>query len=118
MLLMRKATTAWFLGVLLWPAVASASDFLSQIKKIGHDDNSAVAWRQVVANGPGALTAVLTAMDDADPVASNYLRTVVDAIGENALGAHAPLPVKELEAFIGDLKHVPAARRLAYEWLA
>jgi hypothetical protein len=115
---MRRTMRVLFLGALLWPAVAAASDLPSQIKKIGHDDNSAVAWRQVVANGPGALTAVLTAMDDADPVASNYLRTAVDAIGENALGAHAPLPVKELEAFIADLKHAPAARRLAYEWLA
>src|SRR5665213_147381 len=100
MRLMRKATAAWFLGVLLWPAVASASDLLSQIKKIGHDDDSAVAWRQVVASGPDALLAVLKGMDDADPVASNYLRTAVDAVGENALAAHAPLPDKDLDCLL------------------
>jgi hypothetical protein len=118
---MRIRTVVWTLATffaLVVGTAATPNDLTSQIKKIGHDDNSAAAWRRVVANGPGALTAVLTAMDDADPVASNYLRTAVDAIGENALAARTPLPVKELEAFIGDLKHVPAARRLAYEWLA
>jgi hypothetical protein len=115
---MRNTTALWFIGVLLWPAVAAADDPLPQIKKIGHGDDSAVAWRQVVANGPDALVAVLKAMDDVDPVASNYLRTAVDAIGENALAAHTTLPIKDLEAFIGDPKHAPAARRLAYEWLA
>ncbi len=118
---MQRTMAAWTLGVLL-PVVAGSAttpdDLPSRIKKIGHDDDSAVAWRQVVASGPDALPAVLKGMDDADPVASNWLRTAVDAIGENALAAHAVLPVKDLEAFIGDLKHAPAARRLAYEWLA
>jgi hypothetical protein len=56
-------------------------------------------------------------MDDADAVSSNWLRTAADAIGEKAVRAEAKLPVKDLEAFVGDLKHTPAARRLAYEWL-
>ncbi len=115
---MRNRITVWLLGVLLGSAAARGGDLPSQINKIGHGDENAVAWRQVVANGPDALLAVLKAMDDADPVASNYLRTAVDAIGENALAAHTSLPVKDLEAFVVDLKYAPAARRLAYEWLA
>jgi hypothetical protein len=122
---MQRTMAVWTLGILTWPAVAAAApvppapgDLLPQIKKIGHDDESAAAWRQVVAYGPDSLPAVLKAMDGADPVASNWLRTAIDAIGENALGASAKLPVKDLESFIGDLKHAPAARRLAYEWLA
>jgi hypothetical protein len=117
MLLMPTKIPAWIL-ILFLPVAGAAGDLSSQIKKIGHDDDSTVAWRQVVGAGPDALLAVLQGMDDADPVASNYLRAAVDAIGENAVAAHTKLPAKDLKAFIGDLKHAPAARRLAYEWLA
>jgi hypothetical protein len=101
-------------------AQPSPGELLDQIKKVGREGegNAAAAWKQLVAYGPDALPHILAAMDDADPVASNWLRTAADAVGEKALRDKAPLRGKDLEAFVNDVKHSPAARRLAYEWLA
>lgn len=97
-------------------------DLLAQIKKVGREGEgspaAAAAWRLLTALGPANLPDLLKAMDDADPIAANWLRTAADAIGEKALRDKALLPAKELEAFLIDHKHAPAARRLAYEWLA
>ena len=99
----------------------ASGDLLAQIKKLGRegegDPAAAVAWRQLAALGPAAMPDILKAMDSADPVASNWLRTAADAIAEKALRDKTALPAKELEAFVGDLKHAAAPRRLAYEWL-
>jgi hypothetical protein len=56
-------------------------------------------------------------MNEANPIAANYLRTAVDTIAERTLQARQPLPAKELEAFVLDKRNNGAARRLAYEWL-
>jgi hypothetical protein len=61
---------------------------------------------------------VLAAMDGAGPIASNWLRVAADAIAERALAAHQTLPANRLEQFIQDTQHAPAARRIAFEWLA
>jgi hypothetical protein len=42
----------------------------------------------------------------------------VDTVAERALASGKSLPAKDLEAFIRQKGHAPAARRLAYEWLA
>jgi hypothetical protein len=120
-------TGAGTLAVLLFLAAAtqaepSPKELADQIKKVGREGegnaNAAAAWKQLVACGPDAQPHILAAMDDADPVACNWLRTAVDAIGEKALRDKAPLRVKDLEAFVADVKHAAAPRRLAYEWLA
>ena len=118
---MRTTLTVWILALLLAPAAESAAeDPTAPIKKVGRegegDAGAAAAWRVLAARGPEALPDLLRAMDDADPVASNWLRPAVDAVGEKALRVGAPLPARDLEAFVADLKHTPAARRLAYEW--
>jgi hypothetical protein len=78
---------------------------------------AARAWRDLVRAGPAALPDVLAALDGADPVAANWLRTAVDAIAEREVDAGRGLPADKLEAFVKDTRHAPAGRRLAYEWL-
>jgi hypothetical protein len=99
----------------------SGTEGLAKLKSVGREGagNEAVAraWKDVVRLGPEALPMVLAAMDDADAACTNILRTAVDAIAEHALGRQQPLPVKQLEEFVGQKHHAGAARRLAYEWL-
>jgi hypothetical protein len=94
---------------------------LSRLRAVGREGegNAAAsrAWKEVVAQGPAALPAILTAMDGADVVAANWLRTAFDAIAERALAAGRSLPADQLERFIHETRHDGAARRLAYEWL-
>ncbi len=75
------------------------------------------ASRELSARGPEVLIEVLTAMDDADPVAANWLRAAVDAIAERTIAA-GKLPAKDLEEFVLDSRHAGPVRRLAFEWLA
>ena len=125
---MRTNKVLYSLAVLFGAALAvpagadpGPGDLLAQIKKIGREGEGegdpAGAWRQLTALGPASLPDILKAMDGADPIASNWLRTAVDAIGDKAVRDKATLPAKDLEAFLADLHHAPAARRLAYEWL-
>jgi hypothetical protein len=102
------------------PADKEVSALLARIKAVRREGagnaEAARAWKQLVAKGTPVLTAVLGAMND-DPVASNWLRTAVDAIGERALKDGKKLPKADLEKFVADTRHTSAARRLAYEWL-
>jgi hypothetical protein len=57
-------------------------------------------------------------MDDAGPLAANWLRAAVDAIAESEFHKSGKLPTARLEKFLAEKQHDPRARRLAFEWLA
>jgi hypothetical protein len=110
-------------GTLVTAAVASAADvkpLLARIKAVGKEGagnaDAARAWKELTKEGPAALLEILGSLDDAGPVAANWLRSAVDAIAEKSLAA-GQLPADKLEAFVRDTRHAGAARRLAYEWL-
>jgi hypothetical protein len=119
--------TAWFVVVGLVAAVPPAAGaaevdaLLAPIKSVGKEGTgnpeARQAWRALIRLGPDALLPILTALDDADPTAANWLHAAVDALAERALQAKRPLPAAQLEAFVKDTRHVGTARRLAYEWL-
>jgi hypothetical protein len=108
---------------LLVPAglAADPGPLLQRIKAVGREGagnvEAAAAWRELTKLGPDVLPDILTALDDADPIAANWLRNAVDAIADRALAARQPLPAAKLEAFVRDTRHAGPARRLAYEWL-
>ena len=101
---------------------APADDLVAQLKttrlprKPGQPKSPAT-WKKLVALGPEAMPTLLANLDETNVVASNWLRTAVDAIGEKALKDGKPLPTEKLEVFVADRKKDAAARRLAYEWL-
>ena len=112
-------------GVLIVAGAARAADvapLLTRIKAVGKEGAgnaaAAQAWKELTKEGPAALLEILGSLDDAGPVAANWLRAAVDAIGEKTLAAGKPLPADKLEAFVRDTRHAGAARRLAYEWLS
>jgi hypothetical protein len=108
--------------LILSPALpAEPGPFVVKIKAVGKEGagnvEAAKAWQELVKLGPVAISDILTALDDADPAAANWLRSAVDVICDREIAASRPLPATKLEAFVKDTKRNGAARRLAYEWL-
>ncbi|CAN5552385.1 hypothetical protein BH10PLA2_BH10PLA2_08550 [soil metagenome] len=116
---------AILLGVALATSANARSEdlqpLLTSLKAVGREGSGNVeaarAWRKLSKADASALPEILTAWDNADPTAANWLRTAVDVIAQRTLAAKKPLPVFELEAFVRQPNHNGAARRLAYEWL-
>jgi hypothetical protein len=125
--MIRRLSPRGFCAALLAFAVASfatAADIEQQIRAIravapegrGNQEASA-AWRELVRHKAESLPEILAAFDDANPIAVNYLRSAVETIAQRAVEKGESLPVARLEEFIGDTKHDPRSRRLAYEML-
>jgi hypothetical protein len=81
------------------------------------------AWQTLAAVDARQLPAVLAGLDDASPLAANWIRSAIDAVVERAEkqsgSTHRSdiLPRAEVERFLFDQRHGPRARRLAYEIL-
>lgn len=101
-------------------AAAEIDALITQIKAVGKEGQgnveAAKAWRELVKEGPAVVTQLLAGLDDASPIAANWLRSAVDAIADKAHAA-GKLPAGPLEAFVKDTRHSGAGRRLAFEWL-
>lgn len=119
---------AFALAVLLALTLLSAGQpadpvapLLQKIKAVGKEGEGSVAaaqaLKQLTQKGPAALIATLAALDDANPVAANYLRAAVETITDKALAAGQKLPAAELKAFVLDTKHAGPARKLAFDLL-
>jgi hypothetical protein len=102
-------------------SAAEADMLLARIKAVSKEgagnQEAAAAWKSLVALGGDALFPTLNALDDASPVAANWLRSAVNAIVEKEKANGKSLPAERLEAFVKDAKHSPISRRLAYEIL-
>src|SRR5262245_44955829 len=89
----RRLAAALLLVLMAAPG-ALATDpqpLLVRIKAVGTEGagnaDAGKAWRDLVALGPDALPAILTAFDGADERAANWLRAAVDAIAERETNA-------------------------------
>jgi hypothetical protein len=98
-----------------------AAPLIERLRAVGAEGagnaEAAKAFHTLIRSGPGNLIALLEALDDANPLASQWLRAAIDQIAERALTTRQTLPVKELAAFARQKHHNPRARFLAYEWL-
>lgn len=106
-------------------ALTAQADFkadVAAIRQVGAEGKgnplAAAAWKSLALADAKFLVPLLAAMDDANDLAANYLRSAVDAIVDRELAAKRALPQADLEKFIADTKHNPRARRLAYELIA
>jgi hypothetical protein len=120
----RKVFLTMALALSFAATLRAADDvnaLLATIKAVGKEGagNPAAtkAWQALARLGPDALPAILAGIDDDNPVAANWLRNAVDAIGERTLKAKQSLPAAALEKFLLDTKNSAAGRRAAYEWL-
>ena len=92
---MRQMMFRWTLCSLLWTFAATfggdqeAQALILRIKAVGKEGvgnvEASKALKQLVAQGPGVLTDVLAGMDDANPIAVNWLRGAVEAIAGKAI---------------------------------
>lgn len=74
------------------------------------------AWKRLANARSSELTKLLTAMQDAKPIAQNWLRSAVDAAAEKSL-ATGDFPMDAMRAFLADESNSPRARRTAFEWI-
>ena len=75
------------------------------------------AWKSLVAMGQPALPQILAGLDDATPLAGNWLRSAFETIVQNQATAGRKIDPAMLLAFLEDTKHAGLGRRLAYETL-
>jgi hypothetical protein len=112
---------------MLWAAAARPAAgpdleaLLSVLKAVGPEGagnrQAAGAWEELVRAEADQLPVILAGLDDAGPLAANWIRTAVDAVAERQLQHGGRLPAAALEQFVLERRHAPRARRLAYEWL-
>lgn len=109
---------------LAFPAFSSAATFDDQVKAIlsvgpeGKGHPAAIAAVKTLSQGSAeTLVPLLTAFQDASPLAINWLRGAFENVADHQLKATGKLPADKLEAFVKDTKNNAEARRLAYEWL-
>lgn len=108
-------------GVSLAGDTGDLQDALAKVKAVGPKGagNAAAsnAWAELSEAQASSLPTILTALDDANPLAANWLRSLVDSIGERELAAGRPLPLADFESFVLDQSHAPRSRAVAYQWL-
>jgi hypothetical protein len=101
-------------------AAEEVGSLIAQIKAVGKEGkgnaDAGKAWKELVRLGPEVLPEVLAGLDDASPIAANWLRSAVDTLADRALTS-GKLSGPQLEAFVRETHHAGPARRLAYEWL-
>ncbi|HEY3901778.1 MAG TPA: hypothetical protein VGM54_24405 [Chthoniobacter sp.] len=110
-----------FAGIGLMPLHATLDQSLRALAAVGREgqgnEMASSAWKDVVASGPSSLPELLAAAGKGSPVADNWLRVAGETIVSNARQQSRTLPVAEIEAFLKDTGHAPAARRLAFDLL-
>lgn len=115
--------STWLLGLtFLGSSSVSADEFTDHVAAIkavqreadgNVNASKAVAW--LSTQPVTSLTKLLSAFDEASPLAANYLRASAETLVDRQLKVGVALPIKDLEAFIADKQRDSRARRLAYE---
>lgn len=99
--------------------VARQIEIVRRVGIKGENHKQAVAAAaELQKSGIKNLTQVIAGMDGANPLATNWLRGVAEAIASSHVQAGNKLPVADLEKLLANTQHSPRARRLAYELIA
>jgi len=95
---------------------------LATVKAVGHEGRGNVrasqAWQTIAQADADHIVTLLRAMDDASPLAANWLRGAVHAVADRELGAGKSLPLADLKKYLADTSHNPRARRFAFDLIA
>lgn len=125
---MNVGKSLWIAAlVFALPLLANAADTslaknLERVRAVGkkgegHREAGQAAKALSQAGGLD-LPVILGAMDGASILAENWLRGIAEGVAQKQTARGGKLPVAELEKFLGETKHSPRARRLAYELIA
>lgn len=101
------------------PEAEAAVKAVRSVQNEGKGHREAILAAKKLSSLPAdQLTTVLAAMDGAGELPTNWLRTCVETISQNAQAKGQKLPVDALEKFLAEKSHSPRGRRLAYELIA
>jgi hypothetical protein len=122
----RFAAVITVLSVITPTVVRSAENeglesAIHTIRQVGPEGKgsaeTARAWKVLAKTPIEQLPLLLAGMDEATPLARNWIRAAVDEIVDRAERDKKPLPSIALESFLADASHDPQARRLAFDLL-
>ena len=106
-------------------SVDAASDLTEPIRAIravglegAGNAQASAAWRTLSAVDADLLPVILTAMDGANDLAINWLRSAVETVAARELKSGRKFPQAGLQKFLAETKHDAHARRLAFELIA
>ena len=102
-------------------ASADLADSLATINGVDKDGRghreAMAAYKAISAQSADKLPDILKGMNDAGPLATNWLRSAVETIVARELAGEGKPPVDQLNQFVLDTSNGARARRLAYEVL-
>jgi hypothetical protein len=102
-------------------AAEPTDSLIATIKQVSDkgqgNKEAAAATAKLSKSGSDQLPTLLAAMNDAGPLARNWLRGAFETIAARAAKKSADFPKTSLIAFFRDQKNNPAIRRLAFEWV-
>lgn len=101
------------------PSAVSFDEAIETIRKVevgvGSTESTQAAWRTLAATPVSEITRLLDAMEEASPLAENWLRSAVDTVADQMDATS--LPLADFLDYIQDRSNPPRARRAAYEVL-
>lgn len=102
-------------------AADSTDSLIATIKAVsdkgqGHKD-AVAATAELSKSPPEKLPTLLSAMNDAGPLARNWLRGAFETAATRSLQNPGTFPKSQLLKFFADHNNNPAIRRLAFEWI-
>lgn len=122
---MKLSLSHFLLGILALTlearseAPAAYQEAIEAMKAVENEgrgnEAAAAAWKEVVKADVGMVVPLLEAMDEANPLASNWLVSAAQAIVDREMNQGRPLPLDAIGAFLMDIRQDPHARRLAFE---
>jgi len=116
---MKILVTA-LLGLVFLSAAQAASltqplaDIRAVDKEGAGNEKATAAWQQIAKADPAALPEILAAMNEANPLAENWLRAAIGLVADQAIEAKK-LPVETVQAFLMDTKNSASARVVAFD---
>lgn len=127
---MNRILSAVVASIVSWCVVVSSAvpvgadeldDALKVLRSVGPKAENHAAAQQawpIVSRGATAdLPRVLAALDDAGPLAANWIRSAAEVIAQRARQSSDAAAAPLLETFVRDTAHRPLGRRLAFELL-
>jgi hypothetical protein len=97
----------------------SIPDSLAALQAVGPEGEgnteAAAAWKALTDQGAEIIVPTLEAMQEASPLARNWMRTAIETVFRRELDAGSDLPTAAIGEFLTDRENEPNARRLAYD---
>ncbi|HPA17622.1 MAG TPA: hypothetical protein PLU30_07725 [Verrucomicrobiae bacterium] len=101
---------------------ATVAESIAAIRAVGPEGKgnaeAARGWQELARADAAVLPELFRAMDGANELAANWLRSAVETIVDRSLASGGQLPLDALHDILRDTGRNPRARRFAYELIA